>query len=179
MGHGHRTGLLPWWPPSFQTGKIPPASGRPLSSCWGSCTDPVTGLLHYKETNGGQGSAFPSAEPWGEEQGMDASPVHRASAVLPTCHRAMSSKARSTPLEGSPWHQSLQPSFYHPTLLQLSTTTPLVGWGPTPATGLASTCRRMLLPAFLGNSPFTAHLSILPGLADPRERECTQDYLTK
>ena len=107
---------------SRQEKSLQPLGGLSLAA--GAPADPVTGLLHYKETNGGQGSASPREEPWGEEQGMDASPVHRASAILPTCHRAASSKARRTPLEGSPWHQSLQPPFYHPTLLQLSTTAP-------------------------------------------------------
>lgn len=76
----------------FPDRKIPPASRRPLSSCWGSCTDPVTGLLHYKGANRGPGFCLSM-----RRTGDDASSVHQATAVPPTCHTLPQSNEQQSP----------------------------------------------------------------------------------
>lgn len=104
------SGSWPWsWPSStvatlFPDRKIPPASRRPLPSCWGSCPDPVTGLLHYKGANRGPEFCLSKCRATRRRTGDDASPVHQASAVPPPCHTLPQSKERKalrTPLEGS------------------------------------------------------------------------------
>lgn len=164
MGHGHRTGLLPWWPPSFQAGKIPPASGRPLSSCWGSCR-PGNWAPALQGDEWGPGFCLSKGRAMRRRAGDGRIPSPPS--IRNTAHLPQSSEQQSP--KDTFGGQPLTPK--SPTTFLPPYPAAAIHDCPTPATGLASTCSRMLLPAFLGNSPFTTHLSILPGLADPRERE--------